>query len=59
MQRDRARADDVVAGALLPGLPVDLIRACYATASGNEITSGKFASPESSSALAANTSGRS
>lgn len=42
---------------ILPGLPSDLIRACYASAPGNEIESGKFASPESSAALAANTFG--
>jgi len=42
---------------LLPGLPHDLIRACYAAAPGNEIESGKFSSPESSAALAANTFG--
>ncbi|MEO5350388.1 MAG: hypothetical protein H7836_12170 [Magnetococcus sp. YQC-3] len=41
----------------LPGLPVDLIRACYDAAPGDEIRSGKFASPESSSALVANTFG--
>src|SRR5947209_2825083 len=43
--------------ALLPGLPVDRILACYAAAPGNEIESGKFFSPESSAALAANTFG--
>ena len=42
---------------LLPGLPVEQIRACYAAAAGNEIESGKFASKESSAALAANTFG--
>lgn len=42
---------------LLPGLPVDRIRACYAAAPGNELASGKFQSPESSAALAANTFG--
>ena len=42
---------------LLPGLPVERIRACYAGAAGNEIESGKFASNESSAALAANTFG--
>lgn len=41
----------------LPGLPVDLIRAAYAGAPGNELESGKFASPESSAALVANTFG--
>jgi hypothetical protein len=39
---------------LLPHLPAALIRACYQAAPGNEIESGKFASPESSAALAAN-----
>lgn len=39
---------------ILPGLPADLIRRCYAAAPGNELASGKFASPESSSALVAN-----
>ncbi len=41
----------------LPGLPVDLIRAAYLDAPGNEIESGKFGSPESSAALVANTFG--
>lgn len=41
----------------LPGLPVDLIHAAYAAAPGNELESGKFASPESSAALVANTFG--
>jgi hypothetical protein len=48
---------DAMAEALLPGLPVDLILACYAAAPGNELESGKFASPESSAALAANAFG--
>lgn len=42
---------------LLPGLPADLIRNTYAAAPGNEIASGKFQSPESSAALAANAFG--
>jgi len=42
---------------LLPGLPIDLIRAAYEAAPGDEIASGKFLSPESSSALAANAFG--
>lgn len=42
---------------LLPGLPIELIRAAYAAAPGNEIGSGKFSSPESSAALVANTFG--
>jgi hypothetical protein len=41
----------------LPGLPVELIRAAYLSAPGNEIESGKFASPESSAALVANAFG--
>lgn len=42
---------------LIPGLPADLIIAAYKKAPGNEIDSGKFKSPESSAALAANTFG--
>lgn len=42
---------------LLPGLPAERILACYANAPGKEIESGKFASPKSSAALAANASG--
>lgn len=42
----------------LPGLPVDLIRACYAAAPGNELASGKFDNRRSSAALAANTFGK-
>jgi hypothetical protein len=42
---------------LLPGLPADRILACYRNAPGKEIESGKFASPESSAALAANAFG--
>jgi len=58
MQIDRGEADaDPLASALLPGLPINLIRACYAAAPGNEIASGKFSSPESSAALAANAFG--
>jgi hypothetical protein len=41
----------------LPGLPVDLIVAAYTAAPGNEIESGKFASPESSASLVANSFG--
>lgn len=43
--------------ALLPGLPTERIRAAYSRAGGNEIGSGKFMSPESSAALAANAFG--
>lgn len=39
---------------ILPHLPEQLIRSAYAAAPGNEIESGKFASPGSSAALAAN-----
>jgi hypothetical protein len=42
----------------LPGLPVDLIRACYTAAAGNEIATGKFDNRRSSAALAANTFGK-
>lgn len=42
---------------LLPGLPADLILAAYAAAPGKEMGSGKFDSPESSTALVANTFG--
>jgi hypothetical protein len=44
-------------GLFLPGLPVDLIMAAYTAAPGNEIESGKFASPESSASLVANSFG--
>jgi hypothetical protein len=55
---ERSEVDaDALANALLPGLPGELIRACYAAAPGNEIASAKFASPESSAALAASTFG--
>ena len=38
----------------LSGVPGELVRAAFDRAGGNEIASGKFASPESSAALAAN-----
>lgn len=38
----------------LPGVPEDLVRAAFGKASGDELASGKFASPQSSAALAAN-----
>ena len=41
----------------LPDLPVDKILAALGRAPGNELKSGKFDSPESSSALAANAFG--
>ncbi|MQA66903.1 MAG: hypothetical protein GEU76_13550 [Alphaproteobacteria bacterium] len=41
----------------LPGVPADRVRAAYAAAPGNEFDSGKFASKESSAALAANAFG--
>jgi hypothetical protein len=56
LDRSEAAGDEMVS-ALLPGLPIDLIRGCYAAAPGNEIAGGKFASPASSAALAANTFG--
>src|SRR5690606_23597825 len=55
--RNRGSDADEMARALLPGLPIDLIQTCYTAAPGNEIASGKFASPDSSSALVANTFG--
>jgi hypothetical protein len=42
---------------LLPHLPKERILAAYAAAGGNEIASGKLASPESSAALVANAFG--
>jgi len=39
---------------LLPGVPVEPVRAALERAAGGELASGKFASPESSSALAVN-----
>ena len=41
----------------LPGVPGEQIEAIYNAAPGKEIESGKFDSPESSAALAANTFG--
>lgn len=41
----------------LPGIPVDHVLERMAKAGGNEVSSGKFTSPESSSALAINTFG--
>lgn len=38
----------------LPGVPADRVEAALAAAGGDEIASGKFASPESSAALAVN-----
>ncbi|MEE4540180.1 MAG: hypothetical protein V2J51_17015 [Erythrobacter sp.] len=38
----------------LPGVPEEKVREVYERAAGNEIASGKFASPQSSAALAAN-----
>ncbi|MEO5333929.1 MAG: hypothetical protein H7839_18095 [Magnetococcus sp. YQC-5] len=43
--------------AFLPGVPVDSVLACYDSAPGNEIASGKLKSPGSSAALVANTFG--
>jgi hypothetical protein len=50
-------ATDEIDEYLLPGLPVELIRACYTAAPGREISSAKFASPKSSAALVANAFG--
>jgi hypothetical protein len=55
LTRDEALAG--ARGALLAHLPKDAILARYAGAAGKEVTSGKFASPESSAALAANAFG--
>lgn len=46
--------NDNLADHLLPGIPEDAVREALAKAGGNEIGSGKFASPESSAALAVN-----
>ena len=43
--------------AFLPGVPVDAVLAALTRSPGNEIASGKFASPESSAALVANAFG--
>lgn len=43
--------------AFMPGVPADLVLAALDAAPGNEIRSGKFLSPESSSALVANAFG--
>lgn len=45
---------DELAGHLLPGVPVDKVAAALGAAAGQELASGKFGSPESSSALAVN-----
>ena len=47
----------VTGGRFLPGVPGRLIEAIYDNAPGNEIVSGKFDSPESLAALAANALG--
>ena len=44
-------------GRFLPGVPGPQIEAIFDAAAGNEIATGKFDSPESSAALAANTFG--
>ena len=46
-----------MAGRFLPGVPGAQVEAAYRAAAGNEIETGKFDSPESSSALAANAFG--
>ena len=47
----------MVSGRFLPGVPGRAIEAIFNAARGNEIASGKFDSPESSAALAANAFG--
>src|ERR1700730_12975221 len=49
--------DPRVTASFLPHLPKDLILRAYAAAPGKELESGKFASPESSAALAGNVFG--
>lgn len=46
-----------LAAFLLPGVPLARVRALLENAAGNELASGKFASPESSAALAVNSFG--
>ena len=55
--RSRRNEMKEIKEAFLPGLPVDLILSAYRAAPGNEIGSGKFLSPESSAALAADVFG--
>ncbi|MBP6434952.1 MAG: hypothetical protein WAT93_05325 [Pontixanthobacter sp.] len=45
---------DELASHLLPGVPVERVAAALGAAAGQELASGKFGSPESSSALAVN-----
>ena len=45
------------APAFLPGVPAEAVLAAMSRSPGNEVASGKFASPESSAALAANAFG--
>jgi hypothetical protein len=45
---------DELASHLLPGVPVDRVATALGAAAGQELASGKFGSPESSSALAVN-----
>jgi hypothetical protein len=45
---------DELANHLLPGVPIDRATAALGVAAGQELASGKFGSPESSSALAVN-----
>jgi len=49
-------SEEDLAAALLPGVPVEVLER-YRHAAGDEIGSGKFTSPQSSAALAANTFG--
>ena len=57
MNRETEEDTDLEA-LLLPGVPAAAIGKALAKASGDELGSGKFASPESSSALAVNAFGR-
>lgn len=54
---DFSKAVAALKDTLLPGVPTDEVIARYWRAKGDEIVSGKFTSPESSAALAANTFG--
>jgi len=56
-KRDSAVSLDRARGALLDHLPKELILARYQAAGGQEVLTGKFASPESSAALVANAFG--
>ena len=57
MHPNERSAPGVTLSLFLPGVPEDYVRGRLLKAGGDEIGSGKFASPESSSALAANAFG--